>query len=87
MSEIQSLLLETKKIGNDSDIANHVLKVKETEKDLQEDVTSQDPNLLAIPKHRIQYFKFFDKIAWDKTKRLGLVFGSTGSGKTILDFV
>ena len=52
-----------------------------------EDVTSLDPNILAIPKHRIQYFKFNDEIVWDKNKRLDHVFGSTGSGMTIIDVI
>ena len=52
-----------------------------------EDVTSLDPNILAIPKHRIQYFKFNDEVVWDKNKRLDCVFGSTGSGMTIIDVI
>lgn len=52
-----------------------------------EDVTSVDPTILAIPKHRIQYFKFRDEIVWDKNKRLDRVFGSTGSGMTIVDVI
>ena len=52
-----------------------------------EDVTSQDPTVLAIPKHRIQYFKFHDEILWDKNKRVDCVFGSTGSGMTIIDVI
>ena len=52
-----------------------------------EDVTSVDPNILAIPKHRIQYFKFNDEVVWDKNKRLDCVFGSTGSGMTIIDVI
>lgn len=49
------------------------------------DITSLDPNTLAIPKHRIQYFKFNGKLVWEKNKRLDYVFGSTGSGITIVD--
>ncbi|CAB4008111.1 Leukocyte receptor cluster member 9 [Paramuricea clavata] len=52
-----------------------------------EDVTSVDPTILAIPKHRIQYFKYCDEIVWDKNKRLDCVFGSTGSGMTIVDVI
>lgn len=52
-----------------------------------EDVTSVDPSILSIPRHRIQYFKYHDEIVWDKNKRLDCVFGSTGSGQTILDFI
>ena len=47
-----------------------------------EDVASVDYNTLAIPKHRIQYFKYKDVMVWDKNKRLDDVFGTTG-GKTI----
>ena len=52
-----------------------------------EDVTSVDPAILAIPKHRIQYFKYNDEVVWDKSKRLDCVFGSTGSGMTIIDLI
>ncbi|KAJ8037974.1 Leukocyte receptor cluster member 9 [Holothuria leucospilota] len=46
---------------------------------------ADDITVLAIPRHRIQYFKYKDVIVWDKTQRLDLVFGSTGSGMTIKD--
>ncbi|XP_071797757.1 leukocyte receptor cluster member 9-like [Asterias amurensis] len=49
--------------------------------------TVDDYETLAIPRHRIQYFKYKDQIVWDKTQRLDDVFGSTGSGKTILSTV
>lgn len=52
-----------------------------------EDITSVDQTILAIPRHRIQYFKYHDDIVWDKNKRLDCVFGSTGSGQTILDII
>ena len=52
-----------------------------------EDVTSVDPAILAIPKHRIQYFKYNNEVVWDKSKRLDCVFGSTGSGMTIVDVI
>ncbi|XP_028411324.1 uncharacterized protein LOC114533898 [Dendronephthya gigantea] len=52
-----------------------------------EDVTSLDPTVLAIPRHRIQYFKYMDEIVWDKNERLDCVFGSTGSGQTIVDIM
>ena len=52
-----------------------------------EDVTSVDPAILAIPKHRIQYFKYNNEVVWDKSKRLDCVFGSTGSGMTIIDVI
>ncbi|EDO48331.1 predicted protein, partial [Nematostella vectensis] len=50
-----------------------------------EDLASVDYNVLAIPKHRIQYFKYRGNIVWDKRERIDDVFGSTGSGTTILD--
>lgn len=60
-----------------------------TEKDFSnfswEDLASVDYTVLAIPKHRIQYFKYKDVIVWDKTKRLDNVFGSAGSKVTITD--
>ncbi|XP_019614965.1 PREDICTED: uncharacterized protein LOC109462795 [Branchiostoma belcheri] len=40
---------------------------------------------LAIPQHRIQYFKYHDQKVWDKNERLDNVFGSTGSYVTIHD--
>ncbi|XP_030053767.1 leukocyte receptor cluster member 9 [Microcaecilia unicolor] len=52
-----------------------------------EDLASVGHDVLAIPKHRIQYFKFRDLIVWDKRTRTDNVFGSTGSGQTILDIV
>ncbi|XP_070583039.1 leukocyte receptor cluster member 9 [Erythrolamprus reginae] len=50
-----------------------------------EDLASVGPGILAIPKHRIQYFKYRDRVVWDKVTRTDDVFGSTGSGKTILE--
>ncbi|XP_068215768.1 uncharacterized protein [Palaemon carinicauda] len=38
---------------------------------------------LAIPQHRIQYFKYRGTKVWDKNERLDNVFGSTGSNVTI----
>ena len=52
-----------------------------------EDIASVDYDTLAIPKHRIQYFKYKDEVVWDKTKRLDDVFGSTGSKITIIDVI
>ncbi|KAK9395510.1 LENG9: Leukocyte receptor cluster member 9 [Crotalus adamanteus] len=50
-----------------------------------EDLASVGPGVLAIPKHRTQYFKYRDRVVWDKASRTDDVFGSTGSRKTILD--
>ncbi|XP_058039525.1 leukocyte receptor cluster member 9 isoform X3 [Ahaetulla prasina] len=52
-----------------------------------EDLASVGPGVLAIPKHRIQYFKYRDRVVWDKVSRTDEVFGSTGSGKTILEVI
>ncbi|KAM4652445.1 leukocyte receptor cluster member 9 isoform 1-T3 [Discoglossus pictus] len=52
-----------------------------------EDLASVSLDVLAIPKHRIQYFKYRDLIVWDKNTRTDNVFGSTGSGMTILDII
>ena len=40
---------------------------------------------LAIPQHRIEYFKYRGTKVWDKKSKLDLVFGSSGDngGKTI----
>ena len=52
-----------------------------------EDITLVDESILAIPRHRIQYFKYHDEIVWNKNNRLDTVFGSTGSKQTILDII
>ena len=52
-----------------------------------EDIASVDLNVLAVPKHRIQYFKYLDIIVWDKNKRMDKVFGSTGDSLTIIDII
>ena len=52
-----------------------------------EDIASVDYNVLAIPKHRIQFFKYRDVKIWDKSVRLDNVFGSTGSNMTIADVI
>ncbi|CAH2319051.1 leukocyte receptor cluster member 9 [Pelobates cultripes] len=52
-----------------------------------EDLASVGHDVLAIPKHRIQYFKYKDLVVWDKNSRIDNVFGSTGSGMTILDIM
>ncbi|KAG6925891.1 leukocyte receptor cluster (LRC) member 9 [Chelydra serpentina] len=50
-----------------------------------EDLASVGPDVLAIPQHRIQYFKYRGRVVWDKASRLDDVFGSTGGGRTILE--
>ena len=52
-----------------------------------EDLASVDQFALAIPQHRIQYFKYKTVKVWDKNERLDDVFGSTGSGITITEAV
>ncbi|XP_078541941.1 leukocyte receptor cluster member 9-like [Lissotriton helveticus] len=52
-----------------------------------EDFASVGYDVLAIPKHRIQYFKYKDVVVWDKATRTDDVFGSTGGDHTILDIV
>ncbi|RUS71165.1 hypothetical protein EGW08_021076 [Elysia chlorotica] len=48
-----------------------------------EDLAAVDYDVLAVPKHRIQYFKFKDVKVWDKPRRLDNVFGSAKGTKTI----
>lgn len=52
-----------------------------------ENIAAVDYDTLAIPKHRIQYFKFKDIVIWDKRYKIDYVFGSTGSGTTISDVI
>ena len=42
---------------------------------------------LAIPKHRIQYFKYKTDIVWDRRSQMDKFFGSRGEGITIHDLV
>ena len=37
----------------------------------------EDDEVLAIPQHRIQYFKYRDTKVWDKPSRTDMIFGST----------
>ncbi|GFS07944.1 leukocyte receptor cluster member 9-like, partial [Elysia marginata] len=48
-----------------------------------EDLASVDYDVLAVPRHRIQYFKYKDVKVWDKPRRLDNVFGSAKGTKTI----
>lgn len=50
----------------------------------EDEYTSLDPDdddELAVPKHRIQYFKYKGKVVWDKKIRLDNIFGSCGGKK------
>ena len=40
--------------------------------------------VLAIPQHRIQYFKYSGSKVWEKATRLDLIFGSTGDQRGIV---
>ena len=51
-----------------------------------DDIASVGNNVLAVPKHRIQYFKYKDIIVWDKRTQVDNFFGSRG-GKTIQDIL
>ena len=51
------------------------------------DIVLADLGALAIPEHRIQYFKYKHEVIWDKNQRLDNVYGSTGSNITILDVI
>lgn len=50
-------------------------------------ISDRHSALLAIPKHRIQYFKYNNEIIWDKETRTDLMFGSTGNQETIYDVI
>jgi 2'-5' RNA ligase/uncharacterized protein (UPF0248 family) len=53
-----------------------------------DDLASVDYDVLAIPRHRIQYFKYKDVSVWDKPSRVDNVFGSSGDRKlTIQDVI
>lgn len=52
-----------------------------------EDLASIDYFTFAIPKHRIQYFKYKREVIWDKSLRMDNVFGSAGSNRTILEVI
>jgi len=52
-----------------------------------EHLASVDYDVLAIPQHRIQYFKYKSEKVWDKSQRLDVVFGSTGSEESICELM
>lgn len=51
------------------------------------DIVLADYGALAIPEHRISYFKYKEEIVWEKKSRLDNIFGSTGSAQTIRDVI
>lgn len=52
-----------------------------------DDISTVGLDSLAIPKHRIQYFKYRDNIVWDRRVQLDNFFGSRGDGTTIHDVI
>ncbi|XP_064633378.1 A-kinase anchor protein 7-like isoform X2 [Lineus longissimus] len=52
-----------------------------------EDLASVDYDVLAIPKHRIEYFKYKEVKVWDKPSRVDNVFGSSGDKKLTIQKV
>ena len=51
-----------------------------------EDLATVGNNVLAVPKHRIQYFKYREEIVWDKRSQMDNFFGSRG-GRLIQNIV
>lgn len=52
-----------------------------------EHLSMVDLDQLAVPQHRIQYYKYKDAKVWDKRERLDLVFGSAGGNSTIREVI
>ncbi|XP_068952829.1 leukocyte receptor cluster member 9 [Petaurus breviceps papuanus] len=51
-----------------------------------EELAALGPGVLAVPQHRIRYFRHRGRLVWDRASRTDLVFGSAeGRGITILD--
>ncbi|XP_078491314.1 uncharacterized protein LOC144747484 [Ciona intestinalis] len=55
-----------------------------SEFDWENDISSVGPDILAIPQHRIQYFKYKRRVVWDKKERIDHVFGSAGGRLDIM---
>eukprot|EP00094_Tigriopus_californicus_P013733 TCALIF_13289-PA protein Name:"Similar to Leng9 Leukocyte receptor cluster member 9 (Mus musculus)" AED:0.00 eAED:0.00 QI:80/1/1/1/0.5/0.33/3/63/366 len=51
------------------------------------DLPNAEQDALAIPQHRIQYFKYRDTKVWDRKSRVDHVFGSTGNTMGIMEFM
>lgn len=51
------------------------------------DLPNAEQDALAIPQHRIQYFKYRDTKVWDRKSRVDHVFGSTGSTIGIMELM
>ncbi|KAK8737249.1 hypothetical protein OTU49_004405 [Cherax quadricarinatus] len=52
-----------------------------------EHLSMVDLEQLAVPQHRIQYYKYKGTKVWDKNERLDCVFGSAGSDITIQQII
>ncbi|XP_001376979.4 leukocyte receptor cluster member 9 [Monodelphis domestica] len=51
-----------------------------------QDLAALGPGVLAVPQHRIRYFRHRGRLVWDRASRTDLVFGSAaGRWTTILD--
>ncbi|XP_020859813.1 leukocyte receptor cluster member 9 [Phascolarctos cinereus] len=51
-----------------------------------EELAALGPGVMAVPQHRIRYFRHRGRLVWDRASRTDLVFGSAeGRGTTILD--
>ncbi|XP_040313846.1 leukocyte receptor cluster member 9 isoform X2 [Herpailurus yagouaroundi] len=53
-----------------------------------EPLAALGPGVLAVPQHRVRYFRFRGRLVWDRASRTDHVFGSglaAGRGPTILD--
>uniref|UniRef100_A0A2K6KWR9 Leukocyte receptor cluster member 9 n=1 Tax=Rhinopithecus bieti TaxID=61621 RepID=A0A2K6KWR9_RHIBE len=53
-----------------------------------EPLAALGPGVLAVPQHRVRFFRFRGRLVWDRASRTDLVFGSgstAGRGSTILD--
>lgn len=53
-----------------------------------EPLAALGPGVLAVPQHRVRYFRFRGRLVWDRASRTDCVFGSgsaQGRGPTILD--
>ncbi|KAG8520603.1 Leukocyte receptor cluster member 9, partial [Galemys pyrenaicus] len=53
-----------------------------------EPLAALGPGVLAVPQHRVRYFRHRGRLVWDRASRTDLVFGSgsaAGRGPTILD--
>lgn len=53
-----------------------------------EPLAALGPGVLAVPQHRVRYFRFRGRVVWDRASRTDHVFGSgsaAGRGPTILD--